>query len=114
MGEASTNPAPDDHPQMPSAPTEAHARHVALVETVRVHRDAAAGQISVLVSRAQTLARNGVDLRHPERLADFVEDQVIDAIRGATVAGCGCAGAQGAAALALVAELARQLAEVTR
>ena len=103
-----------EHPSIPDAPTAEQAKHVAFVKAVQVHRDAAGGQISVLVSRAQTLARNGVDLRNPERLADFVEDQVMDAVRGSAVAECGCAGAHGAAALALIAELARQLAEATR
>jgi hypothetical protein len=103
-----------EHPGLRDEPTSAHAKHIAYVEAVKQHRDAAGGQIEVLVSRAQTLVRNGVDLRNPERLADFVEDQVMDAVRGATVHDCGCAGAHGAAALALVAELARRLAEATR
>lgn len=78
------------------------------------HAAAARHQADILVTRAQTLTRNGVDLRNPERLRDFMTDQVFDAITGATLPGCGCAGAVGPAALALIAELSRRQAEANR
>lgn len=87
-------------------------RHKARMEWVEAHMGAARDQVSVLVARTRVLVRNGVDLRHPERVADFVDDQVFDAVKAATVYECGCAGAQGAAAAALLAELAHQLAVV--
>jgi hypothetical protein len=90
------------------------ALQVALNAATEQHAAAARHQANVLVTRTQTLARNGVDLRNPERLRDFANDQVAEAITGATVAGCGCSGASGPAAMSLVAELARRVAEVTR
>lgn len=103
-----------DHPPVPPAPTPADARHVARIAAVEQHQAAAQHQASILLTRTKVLIRNGVDLRNPERMSDYVAGQVIEAIEGATVNGCGCSGAQGPAALALIAELARQLAEATR
>lgn len=102
-------------PDRPAAgPSPADARHIARIAAVEQHQAAARHQAGVLVTRTRTLIRNGVDLRNPERMADFVSDQVIEAIADATVPTCGCAGSQRPAALALVAEIARQLAEATR
>jgi hypothetical protein len=86
----------------------------AVLAATEQHAAAAKHQVDVLLARTQRLARNGVDLRNPERLRDFANDQVVEAITGATVAGCGCAGDAGVAAMALIAEFARRLAEVTR
>lgn len=90
--------------------TPAQARYAELVDAVDKHLVSARQQADVLVSRAQTLVRNGVDLRAPERAFDFVTDQVMDAVRAATVHDCQCSGAQGAAAAALLAEVTRRLA----
>lgn len=105
---------PEEHiPAIPGEIVTGYAGwHEARMASVEAHMAAARGQVSVLVARTRVLVRNGVDLRHPERVADFVDDQVFDAVRAATVVGCGCSGAQGAAAAALLAELAHQLAVV--
>ena len=90
--------------------TMARARHSEHLASVQVHMAAARPAASILVARAQALVRHGVDLRHPERVSDFVDDQIKDAVRAATVHECGCVGAQGAAAAALLVEVTRALA----
>jgi hypothetical protein len=109
---------PDDGeqhlPTTDSEPNEAQARHVQFVQAVDQHMVLASRASDELIARTQTLVRNGVDLRHPDRVGDFLTDQVLDAVRIASVHDCGCAGAQGAAALALAAELARRIGELTR
>lgn len=103
-----------DHPPAVTSPTRADVRHAARLAAIDQHVAAARQQADILVGRVRVLVRNGVDLRDPERLADLVNDQVIEAVDGATVSRCGCQGAQGPAALALLAELARLCAEATR
>lgn len=66
----------------------------------------------VLVARARQLIRNGVNLNDPDRFADFIDDQVADAVNDNVIPGCH--GGRTIAAAVLVAELARQLAEATR
>lgn len=109
-----TSPDGDQHPPAITAPTREDMRHAARLAAVDQHAAAAREHAGILVGRVRTLMRNGVDLRDPERLCDLVADQVIEAVEGATVPGCGCQGSQGPAALALLAELARLCAEATR
>ena len=92
--------------------TAAQVRHVERVGAVAEHMAAARREVSILMVRTRTLVRLGVDLRDPERMADYAADQLLDAVKGAVVAKCGCSGAQAVAALALAGELARQLAVV--
>jgi hypothetical protein len=94
--------------------TTPEGQRAAMLAATEQHAAAAKHQAEILVTRTQTLARNGVDLRNPERLRDFANDQVVEAIQGAKVVGCGCAGNAGPAAMSLIAELARRLAEATR
>jgi hypothetical protein len=84
-----------------------HAEHLAAVEA---HMAKARPAISVLLTRARLLVRNGVDLRHPERVSDFVADQLRDAVDQAMVHECGCAGAQGSAVAALLAGMTAEFA----
>lgn len=84
-----------------------HAQHVA---SVLAHMEKARPAASVLVARARTLVRHGVDLRHPERFTDFVDDQLMDAVKAATVHACECTGAQGAAAATLLGVVTAMLA----
>lgn len=86
-----------------------HAEHLAAVEA---HMASARPAASVLVTRARILVRNGVDLRDPERVSDFVSDQIQDAVKAASVHECGCVGAQGAAGAALLAVVVAELAAV--
>jgi hypothetical protein len=76
------------------------------------HITAARRHAPVLIARARQLIRNGVDLGDPERFADFINDQVADAVNDTVLPGCH--GGRTIAAAVLVAELARQLAEATR
>lgn len=104
----------DDQPTHPPAAsgsiTPAQARHAEYVGAIAEHMAAARRASATLVARAQTLVRNGIDLRDPDRVGDFIGDQVMDAVRGAVVSQCGCSGAQGAAAVSVLAEVTRQLA----
>lgn len=100
-------------PHLPSytgSITPAQARHAQYVGAVEEHMAAARVEAARLVARAQTLVRNGIDLRDPERVGDFISDQVIEAVNGATVQTCGCLGAQAAGAVSLLAEVTHQLA----
>ncbi len=105
-------PRPGD----PSPPAQsAYAASVAeAVAATAEHMAAARRAAAILVARARVLVSNGVDLHHPERACDFIADQVRDAVAGARLTSCSCAGSLGTAGYALVAELARQLAEATR
>ncbi len=88
----------------------------AALRTAALERQATAArhQASVLLGLTQTLVRNGVDLRNPERLDAFARDEVLAAIGATNVSPCGCGITNGAAAVALLAEMARRLAEATR
>jgi hypothetical protein len=101
-----------DHPPTIAGPTEADIRHASRTAATEQHAAAAREHAGILLARVQTLVRNGVDLRDPERLLDLVNDQVIDAVKSAVVPSC--CGSEGAAALALLAEMARRCAEATR
>lgn len=91
-----------------SEPTGLTPAQLAVTEQ---HATAARHQADILLTRTRRLVDTGVDLRHPARIREFANGDVAAAIRGATVAGCGCSGSEGVAALSLVIELARRLAE---
>lgn len=76
------------------------------------HMTLARRHAPVLVARVRQLVRGGVDLTNPERFTDLVTDQVTDAIKDTAMPGCPLA--KEVAAAALIAELARLLAEATR
>lgn len=105
-------PAGEDHPPTIAEPTAADLRHASLIAAVDQHAAAARAQTDILIARVRVLVRNGVDLRDPERLLDLIDDPILDAVKGATLPNC--CDSQGPAALALLAELARRLAEATR
>jgi hypothetical protein len=68
-----------------------------------------------LVGMARALVRNGVDLRHPERLEAFAKQDARVLVAASSVdTDCKCALGNGEAALAVIGELARRLAEATR
>ena len=99
------------HPPVPEGSiTPAQARHAEYVGAVAEHMAAARREAVTLVARAQTLVRNGIDLRDPDRVGDFIGDQVMDAVSGAAVHSCECTGALGAASVSVLAEVTRQLA----
>lgn len=104
-------PSPDDKPEAHAAYA---ARQAAAVAATDNHLQAARHQAVILVDRARTLVRNGVDLRHPERALDFIGDQVRDAVERSRLPNCGCGGSTGTAGFTLIAELARLLAETDR
>lgn len=114
-----SDPTYHEQPRRPDDPaaeaqTAYAARAAAAVAATAAHMDAARRQAGILAARTRTLVSNGVDLRNPERACDFIADQVREAIDGARLPDCSCAGSTGPAGFALVAELARQLAEATR
>lgn len=114
-----TDPTFHERPHRPSdpapGPQSAYAARVAAAtKATAAHMDAARQPAAILVARTRALVNNGVDLRNPERACDFITDQVHEAVRAAAVPGCSCNGSEGTAALVLVAELARQVAEATR
>lgn len=86
--------------------------HRARVAAIDEHMRAARQAASHLVTRARILVRNGVDLRDPERVSDFIDDQVLDAVKEAQVYECTCGAAQGAAAVALLSEVTAALAQL--
>lgn len=108
----------NSYPEHPAGPAgsseEAQRRHAAYVANVGQHGEAARREVEKLVQRTRVLIRNGIDLRDPDRFIDYAEDQIRDAIEAAVIPTCACEGSEGAAALALIGELARQLAEATR
>lgn len=73
------------------------------------HMTAARYQADILLARTRELVATGVDLRNPARQRWFAGTVALEAIEGATVKGCGCAGSEGVAALTLGIELARRL-----
>ena len=95
----------------PSKPTGLTPAQLAVTEQ---HQAAAAHQAEILLARTRALVDTGVDLRNPAHYRRFANTEIMTAIRGASVAGCGCAGSEGVAAMSLVVELARRLAEATR
>lgn len=72
------------------------------------HAAAARREADVLIRRTRYLLANGVDLRDPTHLGSLATDQVMDAVKAATIPSC----CQGAASLSLLAEMARRLAEI--
>jgi hypothetical protein len=87
-----------------------HHDQAAADQANREHMTAARRSADVLVARTRQLLRNGADLTDPDRWADYVRDQVRDAISDAQVPHC----ERNTAADTLAAELARMLAEATR
>lgn len=84
------------------------------LEAVRNHSLAAAREARILLERTRRLTEVGVDLRDPDRMADYLTDQVQDAVKGSIITGCSCDGDESVAAVYLLAQLARINAERPR
>jgi hypothetical protein len=99
---------------------EADQQATAAAEVTRLallDQQAAAAQQAAdkLVGMALSLVRNGMDLRHPERLEQFADHDVRELVAASSVdRGCHCALGNGQAALAVIGELSRRLAEAAR
>lgn len=88
----------------------AAARAAELAESHAQHTERARYAADRLVGRVKFLLNNGVDLLDPTGLCSLATDQVVDAIADTQVPGC----CEGTSNTALIAELARRLAEAER